>query len=373
MLTPTPFRYEEPMPASEDLVDREKELVGLAERALAGRNTRVVAPRRYGKTSLLKHLIAALRSDEGLGVYVDLYGINGNADVAVRLERALRAAQLSRGQARWLDGRLRTLTLSAGVRLGPLSVTRSNAAGPPQSGAPGGLEDRFAIFAELQERIGAPLIVVLDEFQEVLAGGDGIDATIRSEIQHHDRVGYIFAGSHVGMMRELFADRGRPFYAQAAPLTLDALPPGPLAEYIGARFERHDRDCTPVLGALLDLGRGHPQRSMMLAAHLFAATPDGGTADAGTLEDALDGALREAEAELQGRWEALSVSKRRALAAVADGLPPFGKVAVECHGTSKGATGKALADLMASADVTRSPAGDWAIVDPLMQEWVRRL
>lgn len=373
MLTPTPFRYEEPLPAGEDLVDRETELAGLAERALAGRNTRVVAPRRYGKTSLLKHLIAALPPDEGVGVYVDLYGVNGGADVAVRLERALRAAKLPRSQARWLDGRLRTLTRSAGVRLGPLSVTRSDAAGPPGSNAPGGLEDRFAILAELQERIRAPLIAVLDEFQEVLAGGRGIDATIRSEIQHHDQVGYVFAGSHVGMMRELFADRSRPFYAQAAPLMLAPLPPGPLAEHIGARFEQRDRDCTHVLGALLDLGRGHPQRSMMLAAHLFAATPEGGAADAGTLEDALDSALREAEGELQGRWDALNLSQRRALAALADGLAPFGRAAMERHGTSKGATGKALTGLAASADVLQAPGGEWAIVDPLMQEWIRRL
>jgi hypothetical protein len=66
------------------------------------------------------------------------------------------------------------------------------------------------MFAELQDRLGAPLVVVLDEFQAVLGAASKIDAAIRSVIQHHDRVGYIFAGSHVGMMRELFSDRARP-------------------------------------------------------------------------------------------------------------------------------------------------------------------
>ena len=376
MLGPTPFRYEEPLPAGEDLVDRVQELAGLSERALAGRNTRVVAPRRYGKTSLLKHLIAAQRRVEpGLevGVYVDLYGAIGAADVATRVERALRAAKLPRGQGRWLDGRLRTFARSAQVRVGPLSVARSDAGGPPRSDEPGALEDRFAIFAELRDRVRAPVIVVLDEFQAVLAGAGEIDARIRSEIQHHDRVGYIFAGSHVGMMRELFADRTRPFYAQATPLTLGPLPPGPLAEYIGARFERHHRDCERVLGALLDLGRGHPQRSMMLAAHLFAATPEGGPADEATLEDALSNAMREADNELQGRWDAFTVSQRRALAALADQQAPFSQAAARAHGTSKGATGKALAALAASADITPATDGGWTIVDPFMQEWIRRL
>jgi AAA+ ATPase superfamily predicted ATPase len=373
MLTPTPFRYEEPLPGGEDLVDREAELASLSARALEGRNTRVVAPRRYGKTSLLKHLITARSAGQPVGIYVDLYGVIGAADVVARLERALRIAKLPRGQARWLDGRLRTLTRSAHMHVGPLTVTRSNATGPPGRSEPGALEDRFAIFAELQERVRAPLIVVLDEFQAVLAGAGEVDAAIRSEIQHHDHVGYIFAGSHVGMMRELFADRSRPFYAQAAPLTLGPLPPGPLAEYIGARFERHRRGCDRVLGTLLDIARGHPQRSMMLAAHLFARTPEEGNADEGNLEDALISAMREADNELQGRWDALTLSQRRALAALAHGEPPFSKTAALRHGTSKGATGKALATLAASADIAPDAGGGWTIVDPFMYEWIKRL
>ncbi|HEY5342758.1 MAG TPA: hypothetical protein VIJ66_03770 [Solirubrobacteraceae bacterium] len=372
-MTPTPFRYEEPLPSGADLVDREAELAGLSQRALQGRNTRLVAPRRYGKTSLLRHLIAAQSPERAIGVYVDLYGVIGALDVVARLERALRGARLPRGQSRWLDGRLSALTRSASVRMGPLTVARSGATGPPGRGEPGALEDRFAIFAELQERVGISLIVVLDEFQAVLTGAGEVDAVIRSEIQHHDRVGYVFAGSHVGMMRELFADRSRPFYAQAAPLTLGPLPPGPLSEHIGTRFERHGRDCDRVLGSLLDLAGGHPQRSMMLAAHLFARTPKDGSADEGTFEDALAGAMREADAELQGRWDALALSQRRALAALAHGELPFSKVAAQRHGTSKGATGKALAVLAAGADIAAIEGGGWTIVDPFMREWIKRL
>jgi hypothetical protein len=373
MLRATPFRYEEPLPGSEEIVDREAELGMLSARALEGRNTRLAAPRRFGKTSLLTHLIAATPSSQATGIYVDLYGVIGAPDVVARLERALRAAKLPRGHSRWLEGRLRTTSQDAHMRVGPLTVSRSRTTGPPGAAEPGALEDRFAIFAELQQRIATPVIVVLDEFQTVLAGPGEADATIRSVIQHHDRVGYVFAGSHVGMMRELFADRSRPFYAQAAPLDLGPLPPGPLAEYAGARFERHHRGCDRVLGSLLDLSRGHPQRSMMLAAHLFEHTPEGSTADEGTLEEALSSAMKEADGELQSRWDALPLSRRRALAALAHGEPPFSKTASLRQGTSKGATGKALAALAASGDVASGEESGWTIIDPFMQEWIRRL
>jgi hypothetical protein len=71
----------------------------------------------------------------------------------------------------------------------------------------------------------------------------------------------------------------------------------PLAEYVAVRFEEQHRDCQRVLGLLLDVTRGHPQRSMMLAAHLFARTPAGGAADEATFEDALAGALLDADGE----------------------------------------------------------------------------
>src|SRR5450755_5171915 len=75
----------------------------------------------------------------------------------------------------------------------------------------------------------------------------------------------------------------------------------------------------------LDVARGHPQRSMMLAAHLFARTPAGGAADEVTFEDALAGALLDADGELHGRWDALTVSQRRAIAALASGEAPIAR------------------------------------------------
>lgn len=112
---------------------------------------------------------------------------------------------------------------------------------------------------------------------------------------------------------------------------------------------------------------------MMLAAHLFSATPAGGTADEETLEGALDSAMSEADNELQGRWDTFTISQRRALTALAHGEQPFSKVASLLHGTSKGATGKALARLAAGADITPEADHSWSIVDPFIREWIRRL
>lgn len=148
----------------------------------------------------------------------------------------------------------------------------------------------------------------------------------------------------------------------------------PFAGYVAVRFEEQHRDCQRVLGLLLDVTRGHPQRAMMLAAHLFAHTPAGGAADEATFKDALAGALLDADGELHGRWDAHTVSQRRAIAALASGEAPFSQTAARQHATSKGATGKALAALAQAGDIAQDPtaATGSMIIDPLMHVWLRR-
>ena len=120
-----PFRYSEPVPADE-LIDRGAETATLVETAISGNNSRLVAPRRYGKTSLLNRLGEALTREGWNVVYVDFFGVLTLADVSARVERAY-ATQLQGSVAAWFAGFRRRLrpslrigaddTLSADVEL----------------------------------------------------------------------------------------------------------------------------------------------------------------------------------------------------------------------------------------------------------------
>ena len=88
-----PFVYSRPIPP-EDVIDRDEETRKLLALAAGGHYVRLYAPRKYGKTSLLRRVLADAERAEGMvPVLVDLYGVLSLADVAVRVERAY-AAQL---------------------------------------------------------------------------------------------------------------------------------------------------------------------------------------------------------------------------------------------------------------------------------------
>jgi uncharacterized protein len=366
-----PFRYSGPVPVDE-LIDRDAEAATLLDVAASGNNSRLVAPRRYGKTSLLGRVRRDAENEGWSTVSVDFFGVLTAAEIAERIERAY-AAQLQGRMASWFDGVRRALrpTLRAGGPV-PAGVEVSLDA---QAEAP--LLDRLALPRRIHERTGTRTLVVFDEFQDVLAARDRLDATIRSEIQHHgDAASYVFAGSHFGMMRELFTDRRRAFYGQAAPLELPPLGAEDVAAFIAERFAASERDVGSALGPLLTAADGHPQRTMLLAHVLWHLTPTGGRADEETWAAAWDRVLNvEVRDELRAIWTGLSVGQRRALAAIAAGDGPlYGRAAERRHGGSRGGAlqtaVRVLVDRGELSEDDRSVTGH-RVVDPLLAAWVR--
>ncbi|MFL5892087.1 MAG: AAA family ATPase [Solirubrobacterales bacterium] len=338
--------------------------------AVAGNNSRLIAPRRYGKTSLLQRVIDDARSEGWAAVYVDFFGVLTLADVAARIERAY-AAQLEGGLASWFAGvrrRLRPTLRFGGEQEVPAELELSL---DPQAEPP--LLDRLALPTRILERTGQRTLVVFDEFQDVLAAKDRADAVIRSEIQHHgDAASYVFAGSQLGMMRRLFADRRRALYGQARAVELEPLEPDDVAEDVAGRFTRTNREVGSAVDLLLDAGEGHPQRTMLLANALWEAVPPGETAAEEHWFAAYDRARAEVRDELRAIWTGVSTGQRRVLAAVAEnreGLYAGGRR----HGGSRGGAVKsAITALVDQGEVRadRSASTGYRLVDPLLRQWI---
>ena len=299
-------------------------------------------------------------------MYVDLFGVVTLADVTERVERAY-SASLTGATARWFEGLRRTLRPS--VRAGAPGTATAEVHLDPVT-AP--LLERLELPRKVFDRWGSRVLVVFDEFQEVLTAQANADAVIRSVIQHHgDAASYIFAGSHVGMMNELFTDRQRAFYSQARPVTLPPLPAQATADFLEDRFTSTGKNLGTALGPLLDETAGHPQRTMLLAHHVWDQTPVGGSADEATVSTALTQVLTELNDEFRVLWSGLPTAQRRVITLVGDEkTSPFSRAAPTDRGRG---TRHALDTLLERADITTDPASvsRYRVVDPMLAAWLR--
>ncbi|HXD54925.1 MAG TPA: hypothetical protein VN618_09255 [Solirubrobacteraceae bacterium] len=364
----SPFIYEEPLKPPDQLADRVDELGVLRERAGELRNSRLEGPRRYGKTSLVKAALDAADKDGLVPIYVNFLGVLSTADVTDRIERAYRE-QLDGPLKQWFAGIISTLRPRLKAAPGGIGVEIS-----PETQTPA-LLDRLSLPRRLQERHGRQCAIAFDEFQDVVRVSDALVGAMRSELeQHGSAAGYIFSGSHPGLMRDLFSDRRHAFFAQARPIPLPRLGSEDLADYIGARFRDGGRDAGEALEPLLRTADGHPQRAMLLAHHLYEQTEPGSPASTEEWVEAYSAATLDATSEVQAAWESWNDSERRIMAVIATRATPLqGRVAQDEFGVRKtGGNQSTISRLeregqLVSDETTRT---GWRVVDPLLEQWL---
>ena len=365
-----PFVYSRPVPP-EDVVDRDEDVRRLLRNAVGGHYVRLYAPRKYGKTSLLKRALHDGEREEGLiPVLVDLYRVSSVADVTVRLERAY-AKQL-KGEVR---GRVEAFLQRTGVglSLGAFGISARLQLEPTRDPLPA-LHALLELPLRLETSGGYRALIAFDEFQDI-GRIDGLDGLLRSHIQHHGEVAsYVFAGSEPGLMRLLFETRDRPLYGSAVPMRLGRLADTDIADYVAARFAATGRAVGEALNPLLAAAHGHPQRAMLLAHRLWEEVGVGGEA---TLEDwdaAHAAAMRELDPEFDAQWRGLATSEQKTLRALLLGSgSPYRTAALRRLELTKDVVRRALPRLAATAEIEEREGGGYAIVDPLFAEWIAQL
>ena len=190
------------IPPDQPLCGREEELRLLLEHARAGTNVVLSGARRMGKTTLVRRVQEALRREDGLTVFCDLYGVASVEDMAVRVARAiLTVTEPLRG--------LRDKARKALLAFRP--VIRADGQGLGLTVEPAQTMDGLALLesaldglARLLPQIKGPTHVALDEFQEIreVERGLRIQGPLRARIQEMN-ASFFFVGSR----RRLLEDR----------------------------------------------------------------------------------------------------------------------------------------------------------------------
>jgi hypothetical protein len=81
-----PFRFSGPL-APEEMIDRDLEADDLLALVEGGHSFRLVGPRRYGKTTLLRRVLESAAHEEMATVLVDLQDVLSISEIVVRIER----------------------------------------------------------------------------------------------------------------------------------------------------------------------------------------------------------------------------------------------------------------------------------------------
>ena len=367
-----PFVYDRPLSPDASVGRlREQELV--CELALSGQSSRLIAPRRYGKTTLLSAAGAQLEREGYLFVHVDFSRVRRLDDVALRLHSAWERSLCRRGTRNlW---RKVNKQVSGYLEVGVPGLARGGITIAPARHR-NTLEAIHKLLA-IPERLGGDrrAFICFDEFAELLTARDDIDGIVRSHIQHHGQAAsYCFAGSQASVMQALFADRRRPLFAQAREVQLDPIRPEALRPWLETRFNERPRLSVNALRpdalaeAVVARTGGHPQRAMMLAHFIWQRMP---AHDPNVVDIALGEALGEASGEIEQLWRGLDPGQRRALATAAAGYPHLlGRDALALSGNAKSTMQAARKALLLEGILRDRGSEGIEVTDPFVPLWL---
>ena len=219
--------------------DRRKETAEIIRHVENGSNVVLKAPRRLGKSSLIKHVFAQDEIARNYNtLYVDIYGTMSAYEFERELQNRFMAAPFARATKTWktLASYAKGLQVSLGSYDG-MSVEL------PSIGLGATPNPVFTINEILDEyeRSDKPGLIVFDEFQQIENYPERMAAILRSKIQELNNTKFIFSGSSRHMLGSMFLDYNQPFYKSAVPMDLDIIGLEPYREFAKAMFEDYER------------------------------------------------------------------------------------------------------------------------------------
>ncbi len=265
---------------AEDIIGREAFIRDVTRRTIEHQSVMIPGPRRIGKTAVATEILRRCREEHGaLTASVDLFLQSTPDEFAKKLIATVLANQDSRilaivqeslaALSRWLQGSEFVVRVLNSVEFRWL-YHLDRLTGEEL------VEHALALPQTLADRMHRPVVVLLDEFQDVTAiGGTALVKRMRAVWQRQPTTAYLFIGSQASMMRALFGQTTQALYRFADVLQLPDIPDDAWARYIERKFAT--QGMTPNPGVVTEILRqtgGHPYDTMKMCQALYDIARD---------------------------------------------------------------------------------------------------
>ena len=316
----------------------------------------LISPRRFGKSSLVAK---AVKESGRPCISLNLQNILSVEDFASKLLRELfRIYPMER--IKHLMSHFRIIpTVSTNPITNGIDVSFQ-----PVMNSILLLEDAMALIEKVSTE-EKRLVVVLDEFQEVLNIRKGLDKQLRSIMQEQKKLNYILLGSQESMMTEIFERKKSPFYHFGKLMHLDKIPYEDFKEYITSRLPLNEPDMlNNIVERILSFTNLHPYYTQQLSAQVWELVSYENLKE-GIVAEAINKIVRTHDLDFERIWMNFNRTDRFIMLSLSDGANPM-----QNRKIATSTSFSAIKRLMKAGYVIR--VNDYEIEDPFFKEWIIR-
>lgn len=219
-------------------IGREKEISRLSNNFNFGVNTIILAPRRWGKTSLVNKVTGLFSSEKTIIVRMDIFACRSEYEfLNLFSSEVLRQTSSRIDELKELaKGFIERLTPKISLSPDAVSEYSISLGITPKTHSP---EEVLRLPQIIAERKHCEIIICIDEFQQIGEFPDSLNVQkrLRTFWQNQKNVHYCLYGSRMHMMSNLFQKKSYPFYKFGDILNIAPIPLEEWVPYIRDRFK----------------------------------------------------------------------------------------------------------------------------------------
>ena len=337
-------------------------------------STVIISPRRWGKTSLVNHVLERMADDkEYVTCKVDIF----NCRTEEQFYQAYANAVL-RASATKMDGLVemaKRYLRSFGPKLtfGEMGSQYEMEIGMDFRDRQYSVDEILDLPQKIAEERGKKVVVCIDEFQNVSAYDDpvGFQRQLRAHWQEHNKVGYCLFGSKKHMLLDIFSNYEMPFYKFGDIMFLDKIKEAEWVEYIVKRFGETGKEIDEETARYVTQRvECHPYYVQQLAQLSWLRTER--RCDAGVVDAAFNGLVDQLALLFSNIVDSLRARQIAFLQAVADGVENYTSAEVLWrYGLGTSANVKNLKSALLDRDLIDAEGRRLTIQDPVFAYWLK--
>jgi len=355
-----------------NLIGRENELKLIEQLLLGGQSVVIIAPRRFGKTSLVLELLNRLGKEKLFTCYTDIFSTPSINELAVRITENVLANrkfdQAFRKMRHNIAEVLRNVKFRQEIEDFSFILEYQKAESATQWEL---LEKSLSFIDHYTAKHQKKMIAAFDEFGDInKLDGEEIVKMFRAKIQRQEHVSYIFCGSYESVMDQLFVSAKSPFYRLARIIRLGSIEETIFKKYIKKELTARQLSFTDErIDEILDFTRGHPYYTQLYLQECVLIALLGNLSDIPGHSVIVNQLLVTEKNYLEKNWEDLAAGKeeRKIIMAVADNTASlYSRLNNQGINVARGLKklkGKGVLHLENKA---------YRLTDPLFNEWIKQ-
>ena len=237
------------------------------------KHTVLIAPRRYGKTSLVRQV---LKDNQFIYVWVDFLSVTTKQEVEEKVRNAATELLVK------LSPELKKITLKAKTFIKSLTPEINLRALGQSLTLHLAADDTIAIdqvllkLDEYAQTLEKCVVFVCDEFQQIsdIENNKSIEALIRHAVERSRKITYIFSGSNRHLLSEMFSHSDRPLYRLCHVMPLERIEKREYHQFLAsAAIERWKKEISvEIIEHILAVTECHPFYVNVLCDELWGET-----------------------------------------------------------------------------------------------------